>query len=225
MFIRGHALVHVFIHGQRVIGRSTYLSCACQSGPYRGWLARRLLIPYSLHPPSGLACVCPLFFFVSQGVFQTPLTFGENLRTPLRTWGFPFRFFMSHVFRRRLRSCWEIFFQCPFHASFWGFLFCLIHQSSKRSLLLFPGWSFPLLSSGGFLRALACPKRFPVFSGIKNYWRDCSAPASDFLVSLLPAFLFHHSVTNKVSWDIFSALQQAYFCGRLSSLFSRWGDN
>ena len=34
------------------------------------------------------------------------------------------------------------------------------------------------------------PKRFPVFSGLQNYWRDCSAPASDVLGSLLPDFLF-----------------------------------
>ena len=34
------------ITGRHVLRRSTYLSCACQSGPSRGWLVRRIILPY-----------------------------------------------------------------------------------------------------------------------------------------------------------------------------------
>ena len=45
-FIWGHALVNVFITGQRILGWSIYFSCACQRGPSRGWSVRRILLPY-----------------------------------------------------------------------------------------------------------------------------------------------------------------------------------
>ena len=54
-----------------------------------------------------------------------------------------------------------------------------------------------------FFGLLLVPKRFPVLSGLQSYHRYCSAPAINFLVSLLPELLSFHSVTKKVSWDIF----------------------
>ena len=47
------------------------------------------------------------------------------------------------------------------------------------------------------------PKTLPFFLKLQNYWRECSASASDVLRSLLPDFLFFSSVTKKFSWDIF----------------------
>ena len=99
-------------------------------------------------------------------------------------------------------------------ASCWGFP---SYQYYWRSLLLLPGWHFPPISSGGFLRALPCLKRLPVFSGIQNSWRDCSALARDVLGIIIPAFLSHHSMTKNVSWNLFPAIRRAYFGGRLSS--------
>ena len=79
-----------------------------------------------------------------------------------------------------------------FRASCWDFPST---RSDWRYLLLSPGWYFPPLSYGGFLQALSFPKRFPIFSGLRNPLRDCSAPARDVLGSLLPAFLSRRSVT------------------------------
>ena len=45
-FIWGPALVHVFITGRCVLGRSKYLSYTCDCVPYQGWLARWLLLAY-----------------------------------------------------------------------------------------------------------------------------------------------------------------------------------
>ena len=44
-FIWGHALVHVFITGKRILRRSSYISCTCQRGPSLGLLERWLLLP------------------------------------------------------------------------------------------------------------------------------------------------------------------------------------
>ena len=55
-------------------------------------------------------------FFSLQVIFQTPWHFGENLRTPLRSWGFPFRFLMFDIFRRRLWS-FQQFFSFTVHSA------------------------------------------------------------------------------------------------------------
>ena len=141
---------------------------------------------------------------VLKGVFQTPWPCRGKLRTPLRSWGFPFSIlFVQHfsvggsevvggfsLTRNFLSSCWVF-------PSAW---------CSRRSPLLLLGWSFTPLSYGRFIRALSCPKRFPVFSGLQNYRRDCSAPASDVLVILLSDFLFFFLVTKNVAWDLFPDL-------------------
>ena len=38
------------------------------------------------------------------------------------------------------------------------------------------------------LWGLSCPKGFPVFLGLQNLWRDCSAPASNVPGSIIPDF-------------------------------------
>ena len=85
--------------------------------------------------------------------------------------------------------------------------------------------SFNPLSSGGFSRDLACPKRFPVFSVLQNFRRYCSAPASDVLGSLLPSFLFCRSVMKKVYWGLLPDILRDCFCGRISYLFCRGGED
>ena len=41
----------------------------------------------------------------------------------------------------------------------------------------------------GFFGVLLVPKRFPVFLGLRFFWRDCYAPASDDLGNHLTTFL------------------------------------
>ena len=135
--------------------------------------------------------------------------------------------FLSHClwhFWRGFRSGHKIF---PIFPAQYGSIifFRLIYQSFRRSPLLSPGFSFTPLLPGWFLRALPCPKRFPVFSGIRDYWRYCSAPANNFLGSRIHAFLYRCSVTKKVYWDILPGFLRAYFGGRLSSSFCRVVDN
>ena len=77
----------------------------------------------------------------------------------------------------------------------------------------------------GFFGILLVPKRFPVFLGIRNSLRDCSAHASNVLGILLPAFFYRCSETKKVSWALLPALLQAYFGGRLYSPLCRGGVN
>ena len=167
---------------------------------------------------------CPLVFLFTRCIPNT-LAFRRNLEDPLCSWEFPFKFLMSGVFRRRIQSCRIIIFHFPFWASCWGFFFLLIYRLYCWCPLLLTGCSFPQLLYGSFLWAIACPKRFPFFLGIQNSRRDCSAPASNVLGSLLPAFLFRRSVTKKISWTLFPALLRAYFGSRLSSSFCRGVDD
>ena len=109
-----------------------------------------------------------------------------------------------------------------FRTSFWGFTYFL---SYWRSPLLLLCCSFPLILTGRITRTLARPKRCPVFLGLRNARRRYSAPLSSVLGSRRHAFLFCHSVTNKVSWALFPAFRMAYYDGRLSSSFCRGGDN
>ena len=63
-FIRCHTLVHVFITGRRVLGRSTIFSCACERSPSWCWSERRLLLPYVYtRPLAQLASEHFLFLF------------------------------------------------------------------------------------------------------------------------------------------------------------------
>ena len=77
-------------------------------------------------------------------------------------------------------------------------LACLTYQSSWRSPILYLGCCF---SNRFSLVVLAdfFVSSFPVSKGIQNYWRDCSASASNILGGLLPNFLFHISMMKKVS--------------------------
>ena len=63
----------------------------------------------------------------------------------------------------------------------------------------------------GFFGVLLVPKRFPVFLGLQNSWKDCFVSARIFLESLLPEFLSRLSEINNVSCDILPDLQRDYF--------------
>ena len=69
-FIRGHAIMHVFIYGWRVMGQSTCLSCTYQCGPSQGWLTLMILLPHVLQPLSDVAIIWPLPFLFLHGVLQ-----------------------------------------------------------------------------------------------------------------------------------------------------------
>ena len=49
------------------------------------------------------------FVYFLQGDFSTHWTFGKILRTFLRSWGFPFPFNLSSIFRRRLQKYRQFF--------------------------------------------------------------------------------------------------------------------
>ena len=105
--------------------------------------------------------------FMLQGVFQTPWPFGENSRAPIHSWGFPFQISLSSTSQRRLQSYRQFFSHSQFPHELLRFCFCLIHQPSCWFPFLSTGCCFTPLYSGGFLWALACPKRLPVFSRIR----------------------------------------------------------
>ena len=68
-----------------------------------------------------------------------------------------------------------------------------------------------------FFRILLFRKRFIVLWGVWNYWRDWSAPAINFLGSLIAAFLSCRSAANKVFWSLIPYIWWDYFGGRLYS--------
>ena len=61
----------------------------------------------------------------------------------------------------------------------------------------------------GFLVSCFSQKGSLFSQGYKNLTGDWSVPASDVLLSLLPAFLFCCSVTKKLSWYIFPDIRRA----------------
>ena len=137
----------------------------------------------------------------------------------------PFSIFdVRHIPEEALKFPVIFIFHIPFRASCWSFSLLLIHLSHLRSPLLPPGCLFPPFFSGGFLGS-ALPKRFPIFLRVQNSWRDWSAPASNILRIIIPAFLFCISVTKKVSWDIFPSLLRYYSDGNISSSLYWGGEN
>ena len=109
-----------------------------------------------------------------------------------------------------------------FRASCWGFT---SGRSSWQSPLFPSGWSFSPLLSGGFLLAIAFPKRFPGLLGILNCQRYLSVPEINAMESLLPVFLSCCSETKKFSWDLFPDLSRSYFGDCISSSLCRLGKN
>ena len=78
-FIRGHALVHVFISGQSVIGWSTYFYCNFERGPSQGWSERLLLIPYVYTPPLARLESTHSFIFIFTRCISNTLVFRRKL--------------------------------------------------------------------------------------------------------------------------------------------------
>ena len=178
--------MHLCIFNHRLTRHSDVLNdlvLRLSAQPYSRLVGDVVPLTVSLHPPSGAAGICLLGLFCLIGLLQTPWTFGENLRTPLHYWGFPFPiFFVRHFSGGSSEVVGGFYLTGISHTR------CLGFPSTWSSLwypLLFLGWYFPPLSSGGFLWDLVCPKRFPVFSGLQNSWE--TAP-------LLQA----------MSWEVFS---------------------
>ena len=164
-------------------------------------------------------CLC----FVLQGILQIPWPFGENLRTSLHSWGFPFSiFFVRNVSGCGFKVVGRFSLTGNVRVNCWGFPST---QSSWWSLLLSPVFSFLPLPPGGFIQYLACPRRFPDLSGLQNSQSDFSTPTSDALGIFLSEFLSRSSVENKVSWTLFPTIWRAYFGDCISSSFCRGGEN
>ena len=211
------------------LGRPTFIIVRLSARPFSG------LVGNAAPPP---VCFLPRlersasshYFFVLQVVSKLHgyfLSLDSNMCLIWTiSWGLcsilesPFLFLCLRHFLRGFRSGQGLFGRFyltgNFRVSCWGFTF---PHSFRWSPILSEGCSFSPLFSVGFLRALACTKRFPVVLGPQNTRRDCSEPASDVLGSLLPDFLSYCSSTKKVSWDLFPALRRSYFCGRLASSF------
>ena len=169
-----------------------------------------------LLPPDSQPCPICTFTWGLHSVLEGPLFLClQNSRRDCSFLGILSIFYVSNVFggsSKVVRNSSPYFLiACNFRASCWGFPSA---RSSRRSPLFLTGCSFPPLASGEFLRDLACPKRFPGFSGLRNSWRDYYAPAGNFLGSIIHSLLFCHSATKKVYWDIFPDIQLAYFGGR-----------
>ena len=201
----------IFHHrSTRRSGGLHYLVLRFPARPFLGLVGEADSPPIMFTPTLWRGWHMPIGFFFKQVVFQTHSTFFENLRTTLHSWGSPFLIFFV---RHSSRGGSKVVGWFSLTGNFLLLLSFPSTQSYRRSLLLFMGCSFTPLLSGGFLQALVCPKRFPVFSGLLNYQRDCSVPVSDFLGSLLPVFLFHRSATKNFYWDFLPDLQRAYFFG------------
>ena len=116
---------------------------------------------------SHIVHTCPLARMASEHWFFNNMYY-KHLGHSSKTWGLRSilegSILMSDVFRRRIRSCQQISFHCPFRVSYWYFFLHLIHQSSCCYPPLLPGWSFSPLSSGGFLGARDRPKKGSLFS-------------------------------------------------------------
>ena len=162
--------MHLWIFNHRLKCRSEglhHLILRLPARPYSGMVGETAPTTVSLHPPSVADGFCPLGLLFLKGVFQTPWYFGENLRTPLHSWGSPFRFLMSDVFQRRLQSCQQIFFPCPFRTNYW--FFASIWSTNNIGSLYFCSRFDLFLHShmAGFFRFLLIPKGSLFFWGPK----------------------------------------------------------
>ena len=131
MFIQCYELVHVFITGRRVLRWSKYLSYACERGPSRGWLERQILLPYVYtRPLEWLSSV----HFLKTRCIPNPLDFWKKIEEYSPFLRVPLSIVFYSAFRRRLRSCRQIFS--------WGY-----HKIWIVCPVLSP-WGYPLLSTG-----------------------------------------------------------------------------
>ena len=99
---------------------------------------------------------------------------------------------MSNVFRRRLRRCRKFSFAVHSAQSSEVFLLPdppIISEVSALVARLLFSYALVLRVSLGS----ACQTSFPVFSGLQNYWREYSAPASNDTPRLRAMF-----------WEVFS---------------------
>ena len=106
-------------------------------------------------PPSGTTGIYPLDLFCVTKCIPKTLDFRRKPGEYALFLRVLLSILMSDVFGRRLQSCRQIFFHCPFHKICWVFLFRLIHQSYRLSPLLLPGCSFNILLSGGHIQELS----------------------------------------------------------------------
>ena len=136
------------------------------------------------------------------------------LRTPLRSWGLPFKLSLS-VFSRG-GSKFPGKYDVTLHASCWGYS----ARSSWNYSLLLTGIRSSDRSSGcvvvGFCTLLSLRDR-----GSKSYRKDCFATASNIMEILLPAFRLCHFVTEKglMGFLLFSTI--VFLCSHLSSCSMR----
>ena len=167
---------------------------------------------------------CQLFLFWFTTFITNTLTFWWNLEDPALSLRVPLSIFHVRRFPEDAQKFLANFLSLSILSKILKIFFRLIHQSYRRSPLLFPGFYFPLLLYGWFIWNLIFPKGSLLCWGseslawlIRTYeW--CTRKPS-------PCHLFFHSVTMKVSWDIFPDLQEAQFVIWLSYSLCRGEEN
>ena len=148
-----------------------------------------MLLPYILYLPSGAAGICPSVFFCFSNFWEYTLDFWQKLEESYLLLRVPLSIFGVRYVSWGGLKLWANFISLylPYaratesflpHDILGGLRFC--HQVSDIH---------PLICRRS-IQDLPCPKRFPSFLGIQNYWSGCSAPASDVLRSLLPDCLY-----------------------------------
>ena len=151
--------------------------------------ARQLLLQYSLYPPTVVAGIFPSGLSWFKRCIPNTLALWQKLENSAPLLRFHLSIFDVLHFRRRLWSCQQNFSCYPLRTRCWWFS----HSWSTNysgGIRYFSRVAFPSTLLWRVSLGSPCPKRFPVFSGIQNYWKDCFTPASNVLGSLLPAFLF-----------------------------------
>ena len=178
--------------------------------------------------PSRLAIFSVWACLFLQGAFPTPCPFGEILRTSLCSWGFPIQLSLSGFFRRRLRSCRQIFSHCQiprgmlriFFRPYLSEVFAIVARlfiiwvnlrafSAQlglrvRSNLLVVTSCCRVASSiwsllgGGALVGSFWYRGFLLMKGLQNFHWDYFSLVSDIPGSLLPAFCLCCPLTKKI---------------------------
>ena len=193
-----------------------YLFLWLPARPFSGLLERRLLLPYSLYPPSGTVVICPLVFFCFTICIPNTLAFWK------KTWGI-----------RSVLGSSTFGFWCPlfsgggsevaanFISFFWRFpegCWCLISVDSQPC----PIWTFTWKTSswGSFLGWLypmsitqvvgKCFQSFPR----KLNWIFSSACSIDHVGGLLSC--------RRVALLFCSSISGLLFLGSLRSSLKDW---
>ena len=198
---------------------------AFQSGPYRDWSTRLMLLPFvSFQDWHGR--ISDHYYLFLQGVSQNLgylLLLGSH---PCNIWKItrgirsdlegPFYFGCLWQFLDGAPK-WSADFIHIFHV-----IWCLCSIWHTQGYLLFSiGLISTRLSVGGLFRLSIFPKFFLILGVFWSSWKDCFAIARDVLGSLVLSFCCFCLETKNVQTGHPPSLQQAFECSHISSFSVR----